>query len=1677
MVNSVSFVSRPCFPTPATPTQIEAVECLFKALSTLGMSVAATKLLHEFPSYVLEAWAYTKTDKVVKSSCVNAPFSNKHSGTRRKAEAWKSGMRHARKSVTLEVKERSMREALSRHVTVYTIRHDALNIEMCHYREQQKRAAAKVKEYERKLRRYNNRLDRLMQTGQYEKAMIHTQSGGPKAPNICVPTVHGPVMTHAAYRAVRDEIQRTARKQRTLREYRSIPKAERKREVLQNRDLRNPLHNEDITCQGGDVVGRVAIGLTCAVALPTIRKLHTLITSSSKSIDKANSLLDSLKSFADTIKATVAGAFWLIPLCIVCLVLVKDAPLLVQIAVATALGTIVGKDVWKLVKPYFTTDTKEIKSQSGIYDNLGKLTATLACFSVFKGKMRGDRISELLKRIALLPRLKEGTEELAKWIVSAVECTINWFSSFFGEQRVSLIKKAHLLFEQWQRDVDKDCKFLATGQDASPEFVKTCVDHLIIGYGLKEQYRGHPMYRSVQETLIRLENTIRPYKGVLHSSNNFRYEPSLVLINGKPGIGKTLLMQHFCLAAMLLSGTLPRGISASDASAHIWQKGTSDYWNGYTNQTCIIMDDAFQQRVDSTDKENEYINIIRMIGTWAYPLNFADLESKGNIYFNSRLVVGTTNLSSITSEAAIALNEPEAVIRRISHPLALQLKPEYALDGRLDFKKYEAELLACAQNKGVDRYPWYIWNVQRLNYGTGQLVGNPYPLREALLELVGDLKLRATSHVVARDQLTDFVDGVNADFISEIEPAIESQSGLFRRIKRGFFNHAKDFDKKCDDNIAEAGFIIMQSREEYRAYENDSRIVQAFLKGCGISFLLGAGAAIAFRALRVALSAAINIFKCVVTAPFKLMKRREPKEVVSHSNAPQVKPRWYKHKSVTAQSGTVAISRNAYGNSYKLVLGSGDSARAFGQIIFVNDCLAIEPHHFARDMSLCVKSGSVLETDTVTFTHAEQQNFSFSMNVAKYLGFKRCTHVERDLSFVRFEDVRAHRNIETNFITHADVPHVVGRNVRLDVFNSNTSRGKYGEHMVHAVAKSTIGLDLSFGTAFGMVKLDRYVKYMATTTSGDCGAPLSFMDASSFSGRGIIGFHVAGAEHINVGYSTIVTQEMIANARKELGTVNDLFETDLSERVEVQCGSTLPFPQPGSFLGICKVKDGVRLNPHSSLTPIPGVFGSFGDSDERPAPMSKVFRDGQWVYPMEKALSGYATGVLQYQQPWLNHAIYVAFKPMFDRTRMESRKLYTFDQAVKGAPQDKLRSIPRGTSAGYPYVLEVRNGKKEFFGFDDEVTVDGELASKLRARVEHVLQSAARGERLSHVFMDCLKDELRSAKKVEAVETRLLAASPLDYLIAFRMMFGSFITACMRNHTGIGMAPGINPYTDWGALRDTLRQKSTKVFDGDFKAFDKSEMPCILGRFVDHINRWYDERPDDAGGGERNNRIRSILWLELVHSRHIGGMGYDQTFIYQWNKSLPSGHPCTTIANSFYALVCIIVAYISATGDLTGFWDNVSCVTYGDDNITSAVDGISTIFNQATVATHLKQQLDMTYTPGNKTDIWVERMDLEESTFLKRGFACEDGHWLAPLCIESIISMAYWNKGTKHLERDLKAKFESMLMELSLHPQEIWDFYAPKVFALMAQKEISPATNLDRASYRLITRGTEDFWF
>jgi hypothetical protein len=364
-----------------------------------------------------------------------------------------------------------------------------------------------------------------------------------------------------------------------------------------------------------------------------------------------------------------------------------------------------------------------------------------------------------------------------------------------------------------------------------------------------------------------------------------------------------------------------------------------------------------------------------------------------------------------------------------------------------------------------------------------------------------------------------------------------------------------------------------------------------------------------------------------------------------------------------------------------------------------------------------------------------------------------------------------------------------------------------------------------------------------------------------------------------------------------------------------------------------------------------------------------------------------------------------------------------------------LAGITRKSSPGYPYVLSRpsgKPGKTAWFG-DIEYIYDKDM----ELRVLELAKLAKRGIRTPYIWTDTLKDERRPIDKVDALKTRVFASGPQDYLLLFRQYFLGFVANIMENRIDNEQSIGTNPFNnDWTRTAKKLSRFGDQVFAGDFSTFDGTLNSCIMHSFVDVINEWYNDGPENA-------MLRHTLFLDIMNSVHLSG-----TKFYACTHSQPSGNPLTTILNSWYNSVSMRIAFnrCAIKHGIKGadFNKSVSMVSYGDDNVINFDRKITPWFNQVEV-TEAYASFGMIYTDEAKTGNITPFKTLSECAYLKRGFRYEQGRWFAPLDFDVCLEMCNWVRKSSDPIAATCDNVENACRELSVHGKEVFETHTPRL--------------------------------
>lgn len=328
-------------------------------------------------------------------------------------------------------------------------------------------------------------------------------------------------------------------------------------------------------------------------------------------------------------------------------------------------------------------------------------------------------------------------------------------------------------------------------------------------------------------------------------------------------------------------------------------------------------------------------------------------------------------------------------------------------------------------------------------------------------------------------------------------------------------------------------------------------------------------------------------------------------------------------------------------------------------------------------------------------------------------------------------------------------------------------------------------------------------------------------------------------------------------------------------------------------------------------------------------------------------------------------------------------KPYGIDVAINGLDGvPYVNRIPGKTSGGFGH----RGRKDKYFveleSEEDHLRNFG-LNEDLMKEFERMKATMASGERPGIIWDCVLKDEPISAAKVLANKVRMFSSGPLCFILLERAYFLWCIPLLSgRLRHRFGCAIGADACgEDWSELYHYITRFGThRVFDGDYSLFDKKQSEQVIWAAFEVLIGLARE----VGFNEEDLQMMRAIATEVTYpTMNVFG------FITEFYGSNPSGHSLTTIINCITNILYMMMASKTISDELgkdeidyENFFDTLSLLTYGDDNIASSrLDYI----NHTTISNALAKY-GITYTMADKYMVSKPFKDISECSFLKRQF-------------------------------------------------------------------------------------------
>lgn len=1329
------------------------------------------------------------------------------------------------------------------------------------------------------------------------------------------------------------------------------------------------------------------------------------------------------------------------------------------------------------------------------------------------GKLKDGNVSEFIYHVTRnvwgFARKTADLESFIQVILDVINGVLGFFCDLLKRERVmfgqsslaylrELIAEANLI-HQLNTQGKFDCK-----NQKMVSRLFSC--HTKVCESIKNYVHTPAALASLTAARIQLDRVIQVNRVYLNSSDT-RALPVCMLLYGEPGIGKSTVQPQLGMDIM-------SAIGIEEPTRFV--RTPEKFMSGYAENTHIIVLDDFLAAVQTEDETSDASFLMKAVGTEPYILPMADVADKGRVRCNPRLIIGSTNCKKM-SDVSKVLNHTEALRRRLHIVVEMTPNPEYIPEFFIPNPKYDGtgakfHLDPVKIRDYVDThrvFPWWAWQGQEVRYTDTEAkrVGSKRPFSDFIVEARNMLIRNNAIHMKALDTKavpTDWGAYKNGPAATEdarpqdqvgplmLGAAIFACKKLadFTRARNNLLVTCSDYSSTRPENYTEDQYNEWKSEfwERLNYYTDAISAITDFVAVLAVAVIvkkIWEGVRSLFpKGIKHESSNAVNGLMTKMTdedrlkvvnyarsllkpeqttkRQSRLLARLQARVRVKSKVDDQSNLEMFSHPEVHISN----VQRCVQGNIVVVQLVNDNGCQLAGRGLALGGFLYLINKHVLDTLSRA-------EVGSVRVTYYNKTTRTVTIPIDAWKKLSRVDDETRDLSIVSIPSmVSAARDLTKFFMLESDRTTAISRSVRVEVATVGSTTLDYlvqhctiPEYIRKQDVKSKVRSEIVDVLCYPNIK----------TYSGDCGS-IVYLDPPIAS-RVICGIHTAGhSTDTATGYASVVTQEIISGliSRLEKKDKDVVFAKD---DVVFQGFSedALPYTGAKTFVPVRIVPKELMKsrNPFSQLkhTSVTAVLrrNQWPIANKKPAHLSPFLKDGVLIDPMVKAVSVYDGQHEHFDGARVRQAAWVALKPMRERIRFELRSV-SFEEAVKGIFETPTaRGLPRKTSCGYPLCLRFDNGKKQFFGFGDEYEFDTPACIELRAQVEDILIKARQGVRTEHIFVDFLKDELRSEAKVVNGETRLISSAPLAYVIAFRMLFLDLTSQIQRHHIFNGLGVGMNVFSEWGPMLDHLTKHTTYGFDGDFKNFDAHHQPQILLAVGRALAEMYSD--DDY-------RARMILWQDVYNSRHIGGPN-PMSCIYDWTMSLPSGHPATSIINSYANLVLFILCYEDLTGrPMEEFWKDVSICVYGDDNIVFPNPSIVDVFNQNTMPAPMARYGQI-YTSALKDGtVLPDVRHYCELSFLKRKTNIgETGYRDCPIELPSIFTMVLFVKDRNFELQIQRDNMEMCLKELALHGKAVFETYSSILMkSFHTHYGITPARPPDFDVYLEAARAWVQIW-
>lgn len=1084
-------------------------------------------------------------------------------------------------------------------------------------------------------------------------------------------------------------------------------------------------------------------------------------------------------------------------------------------------------------------------------------------------------------------------------------------------------------------------------------------------------------------------------------SSNFdvsaRNEPVCFVFEGKAGCGKSTLMNK------VVDYLVRKSYSIYNHSCPSVDAG-KDFYDNYLDQDIFVMDDVGQQGV------SQWRQIINFVSPVKFPLECAEAKLKNTKYFNSKLLLLTTNhfsdLHSFTKSDCIA--EPEALFRRchvLNFDKAAFIKGK--MEGSIQYKKFDylshswvetfigpqsdCKLNAkCELENDNKTVAWVSSLIMTFLDKQDQLFNNNKLNEDDEVEI--DSLVNCMLYGIRQDEFVGNVDReyaeletrlgelrnyINDTYLDTVET--QSFSSLLSDICSDNIEIFRDYFAFLKTHFIENTILVYETIKNTLSEDTyTSAAMKGALKGLAGALVAYAAQWISGYFLGDANSDTLTIdsfrqqsVKTWYNAHAEYVNRTIPSAIIDNSNDTLME---IVHRD--QELGTRISSLRSKMRIVELISKTGFKNVAQG--IVSGRRIVVQCHSYNtmegvgnifRDWN-CYNNNSY-ECNNIPFkVIKEWPEYDMSIIEIDLVVpiYKDATHslftkdLDLDVSFnarkMYFVNAQAALSLDNNFT------------VNMDSFQVQSS-----------VVNKTYTVMAGAGIEYSI------------TAPGLCGSLL--VDAE----HGLCGLHVAGNSENGFAF---VLPKRILRELKTLLTFRESQHLEIKENVD------------SDYSGLKLYNDLFQAKRPLQKT-------SLNKSELHDVLTSEIEQVGEKLPP--NFLSHGTKTLSKIAEKSLKPIPYIPDEAIQFGKKCIRRFFVKFDdltdhEVIKGIKEDELSGLNKLSVNGFGYEKD----KNLYIDFDR-----GEITDEFENRIRHFREDCKNDTTniKDLLFYEAFKDELRMEEKRD--KPRSFRVAPLHHTFLVKKCLGKLFAHCKKNMWENQMAIGMNPYKHWNTLYKKLKTSFIN-FDGDFGNWDGGAPAQVQDAISEMVLEFYKGEDMEVLKVLLNSMVRTFVLIKekVVLTTH----------------SMPSGCWVTAFFNSLinrFLTAMVLYTEMSKKGltPTVEDFDEIVDFVMGDDKICGASERLSVYFNAITMR-NFAHSIGMKYTDGEKGEITEISKPLSDCVFLKRGFRLHSQlHTVVgPLSLTTLINSLRYKDSSRDYDEIMGGKMTAFQFEMFLHENE-----------------------------------------